>query len=486
MKLRNLLFGTMIACAFAACSNEDDPIPSVDPTPTPEAGSADLTIVVKNLTKSLNTKAAEEEVDYTQTGEADIVNLFVALYNEDGTFIQTSNVVANEDGETTDTNNEIKFEGLKAGATYRALAFANIPEAALTGSANSFNLTTDYYVLTGTGVTGLPMSSGISDKFTLKEGANYYGYTGKESAGNSIASGKPLGLIRNVARVELSSLELDMTRVKETVGNSSVQKYTSGTVTFTPGKVFVLHGRTMAKAADVTIDNTSWFNQLDVLWGSVASTYASGDAEKYFSGTKTIDDPSYFGRFAGTVDATNYIKALDDAATAPVYEQKWTKSGLTSLKKDDVAVASSKKKIDLAESLYFYVLPNNQTSAAREQVEPEEGTFTLNKLTLASELVISGDFYAKATLFDGTTWEYGTAATPVKRYWPIKIGIDGLAVGSLYGNGVQRNVVYQISATIAGNGYGDPTIPKDDPTADLFIKTMVMDWGTATQAPVIE
>ena len=51
----------MIACAFAACSNEDDPIPSVDPTPTPEAGTADLTIVVKNLTKSTQTKAGEDE-----------------------------------------------------------------------------------------------------------------------------------------------------------------------------------------------------------------------------------------------------------------------------------------------------------------------------------------------------------------------------------------------------------------------------------------
>ena len=30
MKLRNLLFGTMIACAFAACSNEDDPIVGPD------------------------------------------------------------------------------------------------------------------------------------------------------------------------------------------------------------------------------------------------------------------------------------------------------------------------------------------------------------------------------------------------------------------------------------------------------------------------
>ena len=69
----------MIACAFAACSNEDDPIPSVDPTPTPEAGTADLTIVVKNLTKSTQTKAGEDE--NAKEGEAKIYNLFVALYN---------------------------------------------------------------------------------------------------------------------------------------------------------------------------------------------------------------------------------------------------------------------------------------------------------------------------------------------------------------------------------------------------------------------
>ena len=67
MKLRNLLFGTMIACAFAACSNEDDPIPNVDPTPTPETGTADLTIVVKNLTKSTQTKAGEDEKDRKST-----------------------------------------------------------------------------------------------------------------------------------------------------------------------------------------------------------------------------------------------------------------------------------------------------------------------------------------------------------------------------------------------------------------------------------
>ena len=63
----------MIACVFAACSNEDDPIPSVDPTPTPEAGTADLTIVVKNLTKSTQTKAGEDE--NAKEGEAKIYKI---------------------------------------------------------------------------------------------------------------------------------------------------------------------------------------------------------------------------------------------------------------------------------------------------------------------------------------------------------------------------------------------------------------------------
>ena len=48
--------------------------------------------------------------------------------------------------------------------------------------------------------------------------------------GHSIESGKPLGLIRNVARVELNALDLDMTKVK--VDGS--QKYKSGTIKFVP------------------------------------------------------------------------------------------------------------------------------------------------------------------------------------------------------------------------------------------------------------
>ena len=463
MKLRNLLFGTMIACAFAACSNEDDPIPSVDPTP--ETGIADLTVVVKNLAKNTQTKAADDS--NAKEGETAIHNLFVVLYNEDGTFLQVSDITANKDEEQTNSNNEIQFKGLKAGASYRALAFANVPKEALTATANSFDLTSAYYVLTGAEANGLPMSSGISPVFTLAEGENYYGYS-NATGGNSIESGKPLGLIRNVARVELSALSLDMTQVK--VNNS--QKYKSGTIKFVPKDVFVLHGRKKANVADQSISNTAWFNLPDKVWGNIAATYETANRDDYYSGTNSSNS---FGRFAGTVDATNYIKVLSTAETT--YTQNW----------DGTAITGS-KAITLANSLYFYVLPNDQTKAAREQEDPEEEgpAFVLDKTTLASELVISGEVYIKAIMNDNTSWTFGEESTPVLRYWPIKIGIDGLDSEDTYYGQVHRNVVYNISATIAGNGYADPTLPKEDPTADLFVKTMVMNWGTATQAPVIE
>ena len=77
----------------------------------------------------------------------------------------------------------------------------------------------------------------------------------------------------------------------------------------------------------------------------------------------------------------------------------------------------------------------------------------LDKTTLASELVISGEVYINAIMNDNTSWTFGEESTPVLRYWPIKIGIDGLDSEDTYYGQVHRNVVYNISATIAGNGY---------------------------------
>ena len=108
IELRNLLFGTMIACAFAACSNEDDPIVGPDQPQTGE-NNATLTISVKNVARSL-TKAAAEG---TQTeNEAKITNLTVALYDaETGALVASTSDIANEDAAAD--NDEVQFAGQK-------------------------------------------------------------------------------------------------------------------------------------------------------------------------------------------------------------------------------------------------------------------------------------------------------------------------------------------------------------------------------------
>mgnify|MGYP001421778495 CR=1 FL=1 len=149
-----------------------------------------------------------------------------------------------------------------------------------------------------------------------------------------------------MARAELSALSLDMTQVKV----NNIQKYKSGTIKFVPKDVFVLHGRKKANVADQSINNDLWFNLPNRVWGNIAATYEIANRDDYYSGTNAS---SSFGRFAGTVDATNYIKALSTEETT--YTQSWNGTTIT-----------GSKAITLANSLYFYVLPNDQTKAVRE------------------------------------------------------------------------------------------------------------------------
>ena len=91
----------MIACAFVACSNDDDP------TPTPEAkGEASLVVSVKNGVSGI-TKAV------TQTAnEKNIQSLKIVLYNATTkAFLAESSTIAPDDKDDQITNNEIKFTG---------------------------------------------------------------------------------------------------------------------------------------------------------------------------------------------------------------------------------------------------------------------------------------------------------------------------------------------------------------------------------------
>lgn len=75
MKLRNLLFATMFACAFASCSSDDDP--TIDPTP---AEAADAYLNITATAKGELTKASDKNA---LEGEADVKTLAVIVFKDE-------------------------------------------------------------------------------------------------------------------------------------------------------------------------------------------------------------------------------------------------------------------------------------------------------------------------------------------------------------------------------------------------------------------
>ncbi|WP_288733872.1 fimbrial protein [uncultured Parabacteroides sp.] len=436
MKLRNLLFGTMIACAFVACSNDDDPTPNS----TPEGkGDAKLVVAVK---KNLQTRAGENE---TQTdNEKKITDLTVVVYDATGAYITNSSTLVNLDGEAMSSNNEVEVEGLTAGRSVKLLVVANVGKIDFsTTNANSFT-SPEILIPAADGFSDgyLPMSSGLTQAFTLKEGNNYYGYndvaTISEADGNLKTA--PVPLIRNVARVDLVSLTFDMKKATGIV-------YTSGTATFTPENAFIMHGRSKSKVADV--NSSAWYSSTIPTWGSVVANYTVANIADYVSGT------SGFTNSTGST-VKNYLKTL-------------SKDGK---KTQDISQSNSAQVITLAEGLKFYIFENDQiTGADADNIKTGK---------MATKLVIQGKF----SLTNGVTGNKTQSIEEKTSYWPITIGAG--SVTGLAADGIHRNVIYEITATLAGQGLDDPTTPDEEKFADLFVRTKVVDWGKASQDSVVE
>jgi hypothetical protein len=453
MKLRNLLFVTMIACAFAACSNEDDPIVGPD---QPQTGEVETTLAFAIKGADTKTKAG------TQTGaEEKVNNLRVILYTADGNYVASSTTGATKDN--VNDNREVQMTAkLPAGVTsYKVLAVANLSTSFADNVGTSL-AAMEQGAPFGTGAAigdaGLPMSSGVSAAFTVTLGkANYYGYTTDDivdydATKDVIVASEPLPLIRNVARVDLKKVTLDLNASTKEPG------YTAISAQLQLQEAFILHARIKAAAADLST-TPSWWNSTAGTWGTIAAQYTASTTE-LLSGRNVFEStPSTFENVVGTAD-DGYKTVLSQTIT----------------QNSTVAVSQE------LEGISFYILENDKTSASREIVVTGDDAVTNHSHQYATELVIKGKYKVTSATNTSGTYKYPEEV----RYWPIKIGIDGIS-GSGAGTGsVHRNYIYEITeATIAGPGYKDPTKKEDDPI-QLFVKTKVTDWGRATQAPVIE
>ncbi len=132
-----------------------------------------------------------------------------------------------------------------------------------------------------------------------------------------------------------------------------------------PKDVFVLHGRTKAKVADQSQKIQSG-SICQIRFGVILPLLMKLLMEMIIIPGLTLVTHS-----AVLLELSMLLiikKALSTAETT--YTQNW----------DGTAITGS-KAITLANSLYFYVLPNDQTKAAREQEDPEEEgqAFVLDK-----------------------------------------------------------------------------------------------------------
>lgn len=197
MKLRNLMYATMIACAFASCSKDE----VIDNGPDPVAkGDASLTIKIDTKgTKAAGDDATIKELAvflYKVTGETKTLAgqqyVGIGSYNEDG---------------------QIVFEDLTVGDTYMCVGFANLGSVSKEQAA-------------GTSPLGLTIAEGLY----AADGIPMHGVSANVeiSATENVATIK---LTRDLAKVELTAVTLNMNYLNE--DGSRFGDYTKGTAKFT-------------------------------------------------------------------------------------------------------------------------------------------------------------------------------------------------------------------------------------------------------------
>lgn len=184
MKLRNFMYATMIACAFASCSN-DDVIPGTDPI------AAEGELVISLETKDAKTKTQSSE-------ELTIKNLTVYVYEVGGTNVNPTYTYAGETKgvDVVATNAEgtataLTVKGLEINKTYICFGYANM-DAPTTAPVYGKEMLVEIPEA-GFKADFLPMT-GKSNQVTLSTSSNT----------------ATIELIRAVSRVDVVGLHLDV------------------------------------------------------------------------------------------------------------------------------------------------------------------------------------------------------------------------------------------------------------------------------------
>lgn len=348
MKLRNLMYATMIACAFASCSKDDVKTPG-DGTDA-GLGDADFSIAV-SLTNDGATKAEADE--NAIAGEATINDIQVAIYDGD-TFLASAT-------SSESAKNKASFRGLPAGK-FTCIVLANMPAGTIANITPAV-LKAKTLTIPTTGFVGSSIPMYAEVPITLTAGEN---------------GEKTVSVVRNVARIQISAIKMDMAK----------SDYTKGSAQF--------------DLTNISLDNVA---ATGFITGDVnpEGGYVYGMAE-YVSGAQSL---------------AYYLKTISDGST--VKQENFTKQTKAVLMPGLMSETS-------VPTYYFYAFPNANTD--NKTVLTISGKYSATNCVLADgtgtvNTPATVSYYPVTIGLTGENQEGGSATVEKNMVYDIQLSIAG-------------------------------------------------------------
>lgn len=400
MKLRNLLFGTMIACAFVACSNDDDP------TPNQEEGQGVAKIIVNpDLLRGNLTKAAVDESVYD--------NYIVYVFDKSG-----NNLAHGVPGTVFDVaDNPGAVDVMVVGNIGEALEGTETKSVVLEATKTFDAAEEAGETVKGETTLSIETTSQNSHlySFTLQSGLiNKVGYDDVAATGEVLLTSNKIQVYRNVAKIALNKITVS-TKPITVEGEEVVYSNPKLDVT----RVFILNAQYSTKLAAIA------------RWGTVFNNGAvmgSVDLDQFniwmveADGLKTATTLPYIPVTTPKTDAT--------------YKQHSTYNSETANIKGEI---TDSKTFTADNKFYVY----ESTSVANGTLLVIEGDFSYDNPSGIGRVVEHG--YYTVVLGAGTL----TAS----------LDTDLFPGGATKDMGVRRNIQYNVNLTVKAPGSKNPLIP---------------------------
>ncbi len=450
MKLRNLLFGTMIACAFVACSNDDDPIDNGGGNENP-TGKTLLQVSPNVITTKANVAGDAFKV-YVMDAAGKIV--------ADGP--------VNEAFEITSTEAEGRVE---------ILVLKNMPfDGPVTTKSDllqkiSFSKSEEDYTDNANSQNTACYSVDV-----VRGMLNKLGYENHPVAGVNYLdkSGKAIPAFRNVAKIWLNSVVLE-----NNVITGKDVKYVNPKLKVR--EVFILNARKSSYMA----------NGGSGLWGTTEYT-----ADKsYLNGVDNNEFNVWLEDAQDNHSDAIYIHPEAGAKFAPYYEEDWNTNNtlFTGYRRGQWILRGDKK-------LEEVILDANNVNKNKWVTSGSGMFFTYENTseTNPTLLVVKGDFSFDVAAGNPENPNKTERKTLENRFYTIPLGISGLTTANTtwlkeFGikdiseiKGVRRNIMYNLELTVKGPGSKNPLYPGDDEDTEIGVAVELIDYGMVNQNPSID